>query len=256
MSTTYDHTPPADARPWQTGWRRAAIAAAALGCIGFAAGYGTARLRPLAVQASALTALPAAHAANLAQHVERLADVERNFAVYRGRLEEADALMRAASALRDGLRAGGSYAGPLAAALAQRGGAEALAPLRGELDLRVDGAPHRAALAAQLDAIALSVLALDDPPPEGWSGRMMRRLVLLLPMESRAARQDSRERAFSAARDAASAGALDAAIVALAPLDAEVAAALADWIEEARRRAALDLLADRVAALAVDFAYH
>lgn len=255
MSTTLDDAPPAEARPWQPQWRQAAIAAAALGCIGFAAGFGVARMRAPVVLAPALAAQPGAHAANIAQHVERLADVERNFAVYRGRLEESDALLRAAAGLRDGLRAGGSYAGPLAAMLAQRGGAEALAPLREELTRLVDGAPHRAALAAQLDAIALSLLALDEVVPESWSGRMMRRLVLLLPMESRAARQANREQVFGAARDAASRGALDQAVVALAPLDAEAAAVLADWIEEARERAALDTLADRVAALSVDFAY-
>lgn len=251
MSTTYDDAPHADVRPWQPGWRQAAIAAAAVGCLGFAAGFGIAWLRPVAVPAGA----PVAGAAQLVHHVERLADVERNFAAYRFRLEESDALLRAAAALRDGLRGGGSYATPLAAAFGQRGGAEALAPLRAELALHADGAPDAAALAAQLDAIALSLLALDDVAPEGWSGRMMRRLVAMLPVEGRAARQDRRERAFAAARDAASRGALDQAVAALAPLDAEAAAILDDWVVEARQRAALDLLADRVAALMVDYAY-
>ncbi|MEO3471881.1 hypothetical protein AAFN86_08450 [Roseomonas sp. CAU 1739] len=206
MSTTFDEAPRIEPRSVRIGWLPAGIGAAAIACLGFGAGYGAAMLRPAGASGGfAVTgAARAGTAPDLAIHVERLADVERSFAEHRGRLVEADALLRSGAELRVALRAGGSYAAPLAAVLGLRGGADALGPLREPLVRGAGGAPDSAELSAELDAIALSVLALGDEQPASWSARMMQRVDALLRSDSRAARQDGRRQVFDTARDAAS----------------------------------------------------
>ncbi|MBW6398240.1 hypothetical protein KPL78_10305 [Roseomonas sp. HJA6] len=255
MSIALDDPAPTANSPRQTGRLWAVVTVMAVAGLGFAAGFGTARLQTAAQPSGAL----AASAAPAAGPPDPIAspDAAPPVAMLQpGRVSDSEALLRTAAALRDALRAGEPYAAPLDVMLAQPGGAEALAPLREPLLAGAAGAPDRPTLAAQLDGITLSILALDDVEPAGWSGRMVQRLILLLPGDSRAARQQRRDAAFTAARAAASRGALDEAVLALAPLDPETAGAFSSWIDAARQRLALDQLADRVAVLALDHAYH
>lgn len=249
LSTTCHEEPRAEARPRHLGWLQAGIGAAAIGALGFGAGYGAATLRSDAASGGfAVAGVARAGTRDLAIHVERLAE-------HRGQSVEPDALLRAGAELRVALRAGGSYGAPLAAVLGMRGGAEAIAPLRDALVRGAGGVPDRADLSAELDAIALSVLALGEEQPMSWSGRMIQRLDALLRSASRAARQARRQEAFDAARDAAAQGALLEAVSALDPLDAEAAAALTGWIDAARQRVELDAMADRLPVLMSDYAY-
>ena len=256
MSTTLDAAPP---KSWPDDWQRFAVGAAVVACNGFGAGFGAAMLRPAPATLIAGLAISEANlagaTADLAIRMDRLADVERSIAAHRGRLAETDALVRAGLALRDALRAGGSYASALATVLTLRGGEEALAPWRAELMARAGGVADRVALAAELDAIAASVLALADDESAPWTSRMVTWIGGLVSSDSRAAIQDRRREVLVAARDAAARGALAEAVAALDALDTEAAAALVDWVEAARRRMALDAMADRVAAAMAAYAY-
>lgn len=245
LSTTLDEAPQAAAPARLPGWREAGIGAAVIGCLGFGMGYGVATLRvPAAPDGLAVAGTARASTTAVLPDATPIA-----------RPPEHDALLRAGAELRMALRGGGSYAAPLAAVVALRGGPEALAPLGDALPLGAAGVPSQAELSAELDAIALSVLALGEDEPLSWAGRMMQRLDALLRSDSRAARQERRQWVFDAARDAASRGALAEAVLALEPLDADAAAALAGWIEAARQRLALDAMADRVPVLMIDYAY-
>ena len=268
MSITFD----AEAEPGQAAtaptaarWRGLATRAVAAACLGFAAGYGVATLRPGTKPAEATSLALAAYAvseanlartaADLAIEMERLVEAERDYALFRAHREEDDALMRSGLALRDALRAGGSYAVPLAALRGTEGGENAIAPIAEELLRGVAGVPDRPGLSTQLDAIAMSVLALDQDEPANWASRMSLRIRALIRGDSAAAIQERRRQVFAAARDAAARGALPDAIAALGPLDAEAAGALSGWIEASMQRIALDAMADRVAAVVTAYAY-
>jgi hypothetical protein len=255
LSTT-DDAPPAAA-----GWHRLAFATTAIACLGFGAGYGVGALRapaaasPTAIAGVAMTEANLAGAtADLALRVDRLAGAERSFVAWRGQIVGTEALMRAGLTLREAMLADGSYAAPLDAVLALPGGADALAALEPALQAGAAGAPSREVLAVQLDALAGSVLALEQAEEQaGWTRRMMRRMSGYL--SGRTALQGRRSDAFAAARDAAALGDLPASIVALESLDAEAASVLSGWVDAARRRMALDSMADRVAASMVTYAY-
>ncbi len=256
MSTTLDGAP---SRPRVAEWQRFAAGGLVVAGIGFAAGFGVAAMRPAPATLIAGLAISEANlagvTADLAIRMDRLAEVERSVAAHRGRLAETDALVRAGLALRDALRASGSYAGALATVLTLRGGEEALAPWRAELVARSGGVPDRVALAAELDAIAASVLALGDDGAAPWTARMVTWIGGLIRSDSRAAIQDRRRDVLTAARDAAARGSLAEAVAALDMLDPDAAAAMVDWVEAARRRVALDAMADRVAAAMAAYAY-
>ena len=264
MSITYDADtnagqPQAASKPW----RSLALRAAGAGCLGFVAGYGAALLRPAATPATPLVlAAYAESEANLARtaaamaiEVERLVHSERDYASFRGSREEADALMRAGLALSDAMRSEGSYAVPLAALRGLEGGQAAIAPLSAALQRDVDGVPDRADLAAQLDAIASSVLALGEEEPQRWTTRMVQRVAALIGSDSRVAIQERRTAVFAAAGEAAARGALPEAIDALGLLDPDASAALVGWVEASQRRIALDNMADRTAAAVAAYAY-
>lgn len=246
-------------------WRSRALRAAGAVSLGFVVGYGVALIRPAAVTAAATPLALAAHSAseaNLARttadmaiEMERLADTERDYARFRGSRQEADSLMRAGLALSEGLRAGGSYALPLAALRGLDGGEDAIVPVSAALLRDVDGVPDRAGLSAQLDAIAANVLALGEEEPQRWTTRMAQRISALVRSDSRVAIQARRSEIFATARDAAARGALEEAMTALVPLDADAAAALSGWVEASRQRIALDRMADRVAAVVAAYAY-
>jgi hypothetical protein len=268
LSITFD----AEAEPGQAAmaptparWRGLAMRAVAAACLGFAAGYGVATLRPgtrpaeatpLALAAYAVSEANLARAAaDLAIEMERLVEAERDYASFRAHREEDDALLRSGLALRDALRAGGSYAAPLAALRGIEDGEKAIAPIAEELLRGVDGVPDRPGLSAQLDAIAMSVLALGEEEPMSWPSRMSLRIRALVRGDNAAALQERRSQVFAVARDAAARGALQDAIAALGPLDAEAAGALSGWIEASMQRIALDAMADRVAAVVTAYAY-
>ena len=206
-------------------WRSRALRAGGAVSLGFVAGYGVALMRPAAVTATATPLALAAHAAseaNLARttadmaiEMERLADAERDYARFRGSRQEADSLMRAGLALSEALRAGGSYAVPLARVRGLDGGEDAIAPVSAALLRDVDGVPDRADLSAQLDAIAASVLALGEEEPQRWTTRMAQRIGALVRSDSRVAIQARRSEVFATARDAAARGALAEAMAAL-----------------------------------------
>jgi hypothetical protein len=235
-------------------WRSLAVCAVLSGGLGYGAGHGVATMRAGGASPPDTTLILAAHAASeahlartaadLAIGVEQLSRVRRN-----------DALLRAGLALHEALRADGPPAAALAAMLGVEGGAQALATLRADLQGDVAGLPDRPGLAAQLDAVALSILALGLQEPEVWSTRMARRIGDLLGTEGHAAAQQRRQQAFDDARRAAAIGDLATAIDALDGLDAEAAAALVDWVDAARRRMARDALADRVASSVMAHTY-
>jgi hypothetical protein len=254
LSITID----APARPgsgWDVGpWRRLVLCAVLSGGLGYAVGHGVALTRAGDAPPADVPLMLAAHAiaeahlartsADLAIEIDRLSQVRRD-----------DALLRAGLALHEALRADGPPAATLAAMLAVEGAAQALATLRADLPDDIAGLPDRPGLAAQLDAVALSVLALGMQEPEVWSTRMVRRIGELVGTDGHAARQQRRQRAFDGARQAAAVGDLATAIVALDELDAEAAAVLAGWVDAARQRMARDALADRVAASVMAHAY-
>jgi hypothetical protein len=257
LSTTHDGTAPV-AR-----WRLLAIGTVAVACLGFGAGFGAATFRsPASASPAAIAGLAMSEAhlagatADLALRVDRLAGVERSFVAYHGHYIGTEALMRGGLALRQSMLDGGPYDEPLSTVLALPGAHEALAPLRESLERDAAGAPAMVALSVQLDALAISVLALGEEETEpGWARRMMRRVGTLLHGDSRAALQARRGEIFSTAREAAARGDLAAAIAALGPLDAEAGEVLSGWVDAARRRIAIDAQADRVAAVLVTFAY-
>lgn len=268
MSITYDAEtnagqPPVGPAP--APWRSRALRAAGAVSLGFVAGYGVALMRPAAVPATATPLALAAYAvteanlarlaADMALEMQRLADAERDYVRFRGSRQEANSLMRAGLALSEGLRAGGSYAVPLAALRGLDAGEDAIAPLSAALLRDVDGVPDRAGLSAQLDAIAASVLALGEEEPQRWTTRMAQRIGALVRSDSRVAIQARRSEIFATARDAAARGLLEEAMAALAPLDADAAAALSGWVEASRQRIAQDRMADRVAAVLAAYAY-
>jgi hypothetical protein len=266
LSITHDaDTEARQPRALSKTWQSLALRAAAAGCLGFVAGYGVALSRPAGTPATATPLALAAYAeseaklartaADMAIEIERLVDAERDYARFRGSRVEADALMRAGLALSDAMRSGGSYAAPLAALHGLEGGQAAIAPLSVALQRDADGVPDRASLAAQLDAIASSVLALGEEEPQRWTTRMVERFAVLIGSDNRAAIQERRAAVFAAANDAAARGALPEAIDALGLLDADAAAALAGWVEASQRRMALDIMADRTAAAVAAYAY-
>lgn len=238
---------------------------AAAGCLGFAAGYGVANFRPMAASPADTPLALAAYAvseanlaraaADMAVEIERLVDSERDYARFRGSRAEADALMRSGLALSAALRAGGSYAPALAGLRALDGGEQAIGPLLPALLQDIDGVPDRPGLAAQLEAIAASLLALGEEEPQRWTTRMAQRLGALVGGDSRVAIQARRTETFAAARDAAARGALPEAIAALEQLDVDAAIVLSGWVESCRQRIALDAMADRVAAMIAAYSY-